>query len=158
MRCKPPRPTANRATGWPYNPVVVGHPDYRETLEVAALPDDNPKTRFGATKPPMQLIPGPALAHIATAFRDGAEKYGPYNWRDKAVSSSIYVAAAMRHIELWFNREENAQDSGVHHLGHAAACLSILMDAQETNMLNDDRPKAMDMQSLLDRLTTKIVA
>jgi hypothetical protein len=28
----------------------------------------------------------------------------------------------------------------VHHLGHAIACLAILLDAQEAGMLVDDRP------------------
>jgi len=28
----------------------------------------------------------------------------------------------------------------VHHLGHALACLAILLDAQEAGMLGDDRP------------------
>lgn len=119
----------------------------------AALPDDNPKTRFGVAKPPLHLIPATALAHEATAFRDGAKKYGPYNWREQAVSSTTYVAAAERHLKSWFNREENAQDSGVHHLAHARACLAILIDAQEVGKLNDDRPPAADLQGLYDRLT-----
>lgn len=120
------------------------------------LPDNNPKTRFGVTKPPMHLIPATALAHEACAFRDGAQKYGPYNWRENQVSASIYVAAAMRHLESWFNGERCAQDSGVHHLGHARACLAILLDAEEIGKLNDDRPIAVDLQAVYDRLTMQI--
>lgn len=120
------------------------------------LPDDNPKTRFGVAKPPLHLIPSTALAHESCAFRDGAAKYGPYNWRIDRVSASTYVAAAKRHIESWFNREEQAQDSGVHHLAHARACLAILIDAQECRMLNDDRPPAVDLQGVFDRLTLEV--
>jgi hypothetical protein len=117
------------------------------------LPDDNPKTRFGVTKPPLHLIPGTALAHEACAFRDGAAKYGPYNWREKNVSSTVYVSAAMRHLEAWLNGETAAQDSGVHHLAHARACLAILLDAEAHGSLNDDRPPPVNMQALYDSLT-----
>lgn len=120
------------------------------------LPDDNPKTRFGVAKPPFHLIPATALAHEACAFRDGARKYGPYNWRDQAVSSTTYMAAALRHIEAWFNGEQVAQDSGVHHLAHARACLAILIDAAECGKLNDDRPPPVDLQALYDKLTVPI--
>lgn len=129
----------------------------RKLVSIApALPDDNPKTRFGVAKPPLHLIPATALAHEACAFRDGANKYGPYNWREAAVSSSTYVGAALRHINAWFNGETVAQDSGVHHLAHARACLAILIDAAECGKLNDDRPPAFELQPLLDRLTTPL--
>lgn len=126
------------------------------TENTVALPDANPKTRHGATKVPMQLIPATALAIEATAFRDGSIKYGPYNWRDEPVSASIYIAAAMRHIQQWYNGEELAADSGVHHLGHARACLAILLDAQFALSLNDDRPAPVDLSALLEGLTVPI--
>ena len=56
------------------------------------------------------------------------------------VKASIYVDAIMRHLAAWFDSEEEAEDSGVHHLGHVAACCAILMDAQAMNALLDDRP------------------
>jgi len=71
---------------------------------------------------------------------NGADKYGPYNWRGNAVIASIYVDAAMRHLMQWFEGEEEAGDSLVHHLGHAIACCAILLDAQTTGNLIDDRP------------------
>jgi hypothetical protein len=52
----------------------------------------------------------------------------------------------------WFNGEECAQDSGVHHLAHAMACLAILLDAKTCGKLNDDRPPPVDMQALYDTL------
>lgn len=117
------------------------------------LPDDNPKTRLGVLKPPFHLIPSTALAHLACAMRNGASKYGPYNWREQAVSSTTYVSAAERHLKQWLNREQDAQDSGVHHLAHVMACCAILIDAQEIGKLNDDRPAYVDMQSLYDSLS-----
>lgn len=116
-------------------------------------PDGNPKTRFGMAKPPIGLIPGPAMVHMAEAFRDGAQKYGAANWRDDPVSSSIYINACLRHVLSWYDGEGEAEDSGVHHLGHAAACLAILMDAEAQGTLIDDRPTKGVTASLIKERT-----
>ncbi len=100
----------------------------------------NPKDRIGLTKVPLHLVPVAGLIHEALAMKDGAAKYGPHNWREHEVLSTIYVAAAMRHIMAWFDGEELAEDSRVHHLGHAKACLGIILDAMENEKLKDDRP------------------
>lgn len=118
-------------------------------------PDTNPKTRFGMLKVPLGLIPATAKAHVASAFRDGAIKYGPANWRTSKVSASVYLNAAHRHIDLWQDGEEIAEDSGVHHLAHAAACLMIILDAQANGALNDDRPPAAVTGEVLKALTLK---
>jgi hypothetical protein len=100
----------------------------------------NPKDLVGAKKVSLSKIPSVALAHEAYALMDGAVKYGPYNWRDQPIQASIYVDAFMRHVSAWFDGEDYAEDSGGHHLGHARACLAIILDAQETGNLIDDRP------------------
>lgn len=115
-------------------------------------PDDNPKTVVGVTKAPLHLVPPVSIAHEAMAFADGAKKYGPYNWRDRRVSASVYVPAAIRHITSWWDGEDLAADSLVNHLAHAKACLSILLDAAENGMLNDDRPTPGKMAEVLQRL------
>ena len=121
--------------------------------------DTNPKTIYGKAKPSLSLIPGTALVHIADAFRDGAVKYGPANWRDDPVSTSTYVDAAYRHLMAYFDgREQCAKDSGVHHLGHAAACLAIILDAEEQGTLVDDRPTAGTSPQLIERLTRSLDA
>ena len=73
---------------------------------------------------------------------EGAEKYGPYNWRDNAIHASIYVDAAIRHLLAWFEGEEVDLQSGISHLGHAMACCAIILDARMHANLLDDRPKA----------------
>jgi Domain of unknown function (DUF5664) len=104
------------------------------------LPGVSPKVFAGSKKVSMALLPGIAIAHGAHAMMDGADKYGPFNWRARPVPASVYVNACLRHVEAWFDGEETAEDSGVHHLGHAIGCLAILLDAQETGSLIDDRP------------------
>lgn len=100
----------------------------------------NPKDLLGAKKVSITKLPFIAVLHGAMAMMNGADRYGPYNWRDKKVQAAIYIDAAERHINSWFEGEQIADDSGVHHLGHAIACLAILLDAEETGNLVDDRP------------------
>jgi len=100
----------------------------------------NPKDLFGQLKVSLTKVPAVAWLHAARAMMNGAEKYGPYNWREKEVITSIYVDAALRHILSWWEGEGIDPDSGVHHLGHAIACLAILLDAYEHGCLINDRP------------------
>lgn len=103
-------------------------------------PDNNPKTLVGASKVPLHLIPPSAKHHLALALENGASKYGAYNWRDKTISVSVYKAAMERHMDSYWDGEEAAADSGVHHVAHAMACCALILDAMSVGMLNDDRP------------------
>lgn len=111
----------------------------------------NPKDLLGVKKPQLWLIPGPGLVHLALAFKNGADKYGAYNWREKKVRSTIYVDAALRHIHSYLDGEDYATDSKLHHLAHTAACMMILLDAIETGNLIDDRPTAGPTAELIER-------
>jgi hypothetical protein len=115
----------------------------------------NPKDIFGSAKVSVSKLPPVAIAHAAHAMMDGAEKYGAYNWRDKPVIASIYVDAAIRHILDWWEGQEAATDSEVHHLGHAMACGAILLDAQAYGNLIDDRP-VCDQPDILDEVLVRL--
>lgn len=104
------------------------------------LPDSNPKTRFGLAKPGVADIPPIAVLLLGQCMRNGAKKYGRTNWRENGVTASVYYDAAMRHMMSWWDGEDHAEDSGVHHLGHAMACIAIIMDAEAQGTLADDRP------------------
>lgn len=103
-------------------------------------PDNNPKTSQGAKKVPLYLVPPSATHYLATAFADGANKYGPYNWREAGVAASVYLSAMKRHIDAWQDGEELSKDAKVHHLAHAMACCAIILDAASVGSLIDDRP------------------
>ena len=122
-----------------------------------AYPDDNPKTAIGAKKVPLHLVPPSANHYFAMAMADGAAKYGPYNWRDKAVTVSTYIAAAKRHMDAYWDGEDVASDSGVHHLGHAMACMGIVIDAMTIGKLRDDRPTKGAAPALQAAYTNKEV-
>jgi len=118
-------------------------------------PDDNPKTVVGVTKPALSVVPPVALYTMAGAFQDGCVKYGKMNWRKHTVSVSVYYDAALRHMMAYHEREQVADDSGVHHLGHAMACMAIILDAEATGKLNDDRPLAGTLPAFLKANTSK---
>lgn len=100
----------------------------------------NPKDLLGAKKLSLTKIPAVASLWESLAMMDGGGKYGPYNWRDNKVVAMIYIDAIKRHLDAWVEGQEKAEDSGCHHLGHARAGLGILLDAQATGNLIDDRP------------------
>ncbi|SRR6266566_1137828 len=118
---------------------------------------NNPKDRIGQAKVSLTSIPAVALLHEAKAMMNGASRYGRYNWREHSVLASIYVDAALRHLFAWFEGEEEAADSGVHHLGHLRACVGILLDAQSMGNLVDDRPKNGKFHETLSNLNGKKV-
>jgi len=128
--------------------------DVQLPLLTTGYPDNNPKTTFGAKKPQLHLVPPAALIEMATAFQDGADKYGPYNWREKKISSSVYYGACLRHLTAWWDGEDLAEDSGVHHLSHALACIAMILDGKELDKLNDDRPTQGPAAKLIRQLTS----
>ena len=100
----------------------------------------NPKQAYGDKKIPIALVPPASLMYQAKACKEGARKYGPYNWRNKKVESMTYIHAAMRHILAYLDGENIDPECGVEHIGLALASLGILADATETGNLMDNRP------------------
>lgn len=122
-----------------------------EEKKPAAPLGTNPKDLLGIKKVRLSLVPPASTLYQALAMEDGAVKYGPYNWRENKVIASIYIDAALRHISQWLDGEELASDSKKPHLGHALACLGIIVDAKETGNLVDDRPKTGAASDLIEK-------
>lgn len=117
----------------------------------------NPKDLIGSNKIPFHLWPETATAVGAMACLYGALQYGRTNWRDAGVRSSIYVDACRRHLNAWFDEGEDADpDSGLDHLGHALACIAIIVDAREAGKLNDDRMIKGGYRGLIEKLTPHV--
>lgn len=112
----------------------------------------NPKDLQGAKKCDVSLLPAIATYHAAHAMVDGATKYGPYNWREKNVLARVYIAGIKRHVERWEAGEELATDSGVHNLGGVMACAALLLDAQTTGNLVDNRAKSPAVLAAMDKI------
>lgn len=110
--------------------------------------ETNPKDEAASDRVDLSLIPDTALVHLALAFQEGHQKYGAYNWRVAGVQASIYIAANRRHVNKWWNGLDHDSSSMVRELGHAMACLAIIIDAIECGKLVDDRPPAVDLSVL----------
>ena len=112
--------------------------------------ESNPKDAIGCKKPPLSVLPAPAMYVAALALLDGACKYRRHNWRIAGVRASIYYDAVMRHLTRCWEGEDTDPESGIPHLGHAMACLIILLDSRLAGKLTDDRPPALDPSWMKD--------
>jgi len=111
----------------------------------------NPKDLLGSKKVPLGLLPAAGKIYGAMAMKNGADKYGPYNWREKKVRITIYLDAIERHLLALRDGEDKDRESGLPHLAHIIASASIIADAVEGGFAMDDRPKpgpAADVMAL----------
>ena len=127
-----------------------------EAMETKLTNPENPKDAIANGKIPMHLWPSTATAMGSLALLYGARLYGRSNWREAGVRASVYVSACQRHLAAWFEGEDNDPDSGLPHLGHALACLAILVDAQAAGKLTDDRQFPGGYRKLVDELTSLV--
>jgi len=86
--------------------------------------DDQEKTQY-------DLVPPFALEEIAKVMTFGAKKYAPNNWQHVDNAKARYTGAAMRHIEAFRQGVENDDETGLHHLAHAACCLMFLVELRD---------------------------
>lgn len=94
-------------------------------------------------KAPLHFMVPDAIAGVCRVFAFGAEKYEPENWKEGIAYTRVW-AAAMRHLFLWFFRQECDDESGLSHLDHASCDIQILQaytKRGKTYREFDDRPK-----------------
>jgi hypothetical protein len=125
----------------------------QRAAEAGGLKPSNPKDIIGSSKLPLHLWPETATILGALACLDGCLKYGRSNYRAIGVRSTIYIDAAKRHLNAWLEGEECASDSGIPHLGHALACIAIIIDAEAAGKLNDDRNVTGGYHDMVERWT-----
>ena len=102
----------------------------------------NPKDALASVKIPMNLWPVTATAVGSLGILNGRLKYGQANYRATEVRASVYIGAAMRHLALWSEGQEEDPIEKVPHLSGALASLAIIVDARAHGTLVDDRPVA----------------
>lgn len=128
----------------------------RVPLPVGDKKPTNPKDAIGSDKLPLHLWPSTATAYGALGLLEGMLKYGRSNYRAIGVRASIYYDAARRHLDAWFEGEDDAPDSGLPHLAHALACLAILVEAKVKGNLTDDRMYPTEYRALVEELTPEV--
>lgn len=97
-------------------------------------------TKFDQNKMDLTLIPLVALEQEARALMFGEKKYGRYNYT-QGFEVSRLTAAALRHIYQYNNGDTFDSESGLHHIGHARACLAMLLHCEQLGTLRDNRFK-----------------
>jgi hypothetical protein len=102
---------------------------------------NDPKGDQGKLKPQLQLIPPVFEEELADVLSLGADKYGPWNWRENKVEIMTYLGAMKRHINAVISGQNDDSESQRHHLAHVAAGCAIVIDAKEQGTLIDNRPK-----------------
>lgn len=125
------------------------------TSLITVKDEANPKDILGIKRPPLHLVPPCLEIYTSLAFRNGAEKYGPFNWRDKKVKWSVYYTAARGHLAQAYDGEDVDPISGAYHIAHAVADLAILLDAMSLDCLIDDRPTKGASSKIIEQYTLK---
>ena len=118
----------------------------------------NPKDIAATTRVPLALCSPIAKAEWAAAQHAGLCKYGAWNWRIAGVRASVYLSAAMRHLDAYLSGEETDPVDGTHHLGNVMACAAILLDAKAAGKLVDDRPPSVSLRPTYARAEATVKA
>ena len=102
----------------------------------------NPKQRYGDMKAALQLVPPALVIGAARALKEGAQKYGAYNWRHSKVELMTYIGSILRHAASILDGEDVDPESstGKLHVDGIAACSAIILDAHHGGFLIDNRP------------------
>ena len=119
-----------------YKPKEISREEYAASYTAAISEEGGTKHDQG--KPELDLIPTTALIAEAAALSYGKQKYGRNNYK-KGFEYSRLIAACLRHLMAFKDGEDKDSESGASHLGHARACLAILIDNQATGVGKDDR-------------------
>lgn len=112
----------------------------------------NPKEAFGRAKPDLSNVSPEIFWLLGAAMREGANKYGRYNYLETEISASTYYNAAMRHIHSAWMGEDIDAESGLPHLVKAMACLAVWYSAQRNGTFDDDRPQHIRAGVFFDEL------
>lgn len=91
-------------------------------------------------KTDLSLLPREFLDEVAKAFMHGEAKYGRYNYRGGMAWNRL-VAACLRHVTAFNEGEDTDSESGVSHLGHAGACIAMLLVYYKHKLGTDNRHK-----------------
>ena len=102
-------------------------------------------TKHDTGKVDISLVPLVATEAEARALMFGEKKYGRYNYT-QGFETSRLVAACLRHVLAYQDGEDTDPESGLSHIGHAKACLSMLLHCDQLGTLRDNRLKKEDVK------------
>jgi hypothetical protein len=110
----------------------------QEEIEVSKV-----GVRNNLGKPPWHLFMWDAAEEVVNVLAHGRLKYAARNW-EKGLSWSETFDSAVRHMKKWYYQHQDLdEDSGLHHLAHAAWNILALLSFSlwgGKHLENDDRP------------------
>lgn len=89
-------------------------------------------------KPKLSLVNRETLAGIAKAMEYGMAKYGKNNYK-AGMDWSRVIDALLRHANAYAAKEDLDPESGLNHMYHVGACVSMLIYYIENKVGADDR-------------------
>lgn len=95
--------------------------------------------RYDAGKLRFDLLPPDGMEALARVYGMGAEKYGADNWA-QGMDYRKCFASMMRHSWAWMRGENYDEESGEHHMVHAAWNALTIAIYTSRGVGNDDRP------------------
>ena len=108
--------------------------------------------RFSEGKIRHDLVAPWALNEIAKVYTYGTIKYDDDNWWKGLKWKRDVFGCILRHVWKWFRGEVNDDESGLHHLAHAAWNCMALMEYERNGIGVDDRvPYVLDLMDPEER-------
>ena len=124
----------------------------RNTEEESQMGQPDVAGRFSTGKIRHDLISPWALNELAKVYTYGTQKYDDDNWWKGLKWKHDVFGCILRHVWKWFRGEKFDDESGVHHLAHAAWNCFTLMSYERHGIGVDDRvPYELDLMDLDER-------
>ena len=101
--------------------------------------------KFDSEKIRLDLIPPEAIFGLGEVLTFGAIKYGDRNW-EKGIAWSRVFGATLRHLWIWFARNDLDPEVRVSHLKCAQANIAFLVTYEGRHVGTDDRKETSVIQ------------
>ena len=123
------------------------HMNYKRSEKEESQLGKSEAARFDEGKIRHDLMPPWSLDQIAKVYTYGTIKYDDDNWW-KGMPWKKVIGPMLRHIWKWLRGEKLDDESGLHHLAHAAWQCLALMEYEKNGIGQDNRvPYTLDLMN-----------
>jgi len=125
---------------------------YNRSKEEEAQMGQSTAGRFNTDKVRYDLVAPWAMDQIAKVYTYGTIKYDDDNWWKGLKWKKDVLGCVFRHVWKWVRGEKYDDESGLHHLAHAAWNCMALMEYEKHKIGTDDRvPYTLDLMDETER-------
>ena len=119
--------------------------DYKRSEKEESQLGQSEAARFDEGKNRLDLMPPWSIDQVAQVYTYGTIKYDDDNWW-KGMPWKKVIGPLLRHIWKWLRGEKWDDESGLHHLAHAAWQCLALMEYERNGIGKDNRvPYTLDL-------------